>query len=108
MLLPCAGVSLVIDIGQSYYQGDNLVGGRKDHLWKMGIVLSKYSTPDYPWIESYSYVPGLLVMPAPLPNRRAGSYAYQADKEIRSNQLTRANRIQILKYKRIRLKKRKR
>ena len=68
-------------------------------------MLSKYSTPDYSWIESYPYVPGLLVMPAPLPSRRAGIYAYRADKEIRSGQLTHANQIRVLKYKRIKLRK---
>ena len=61
-------------------QGDNLVDGKKDDLLKVEIVLSKYSTPDYPWIEFYLYVPGLLVMPAPLPNKRAGIYTYQANK----------------------------
>ena len=90
------------------YQGDNLVGSKKDNLLKVEIVLSKYSTPDYPWIESYPYVPGLLVMPAPLPNRRAGIYAYRADKEIRSDQLTRTNRIRVLKYKRNQAEERKR
>ena len=76
--------------------GDNLVGGKKDDLLKVGIVLSKYSIPDYPWIEFYPYVPGLLVIPTPLPNKRAGVHAYWANKEIRSGQLTRANRIRVL------------
>ena len=35
-------------------------------------------------------------MPAPLPNKKAGIYAYQADKEIRSGQVTHANRIRVL------------
>ena len=77
-------------------QGDNLAGGKKNDLLKVGIVLSKYSTPNYSWIESYPYIPGLLVMPAPLPNKRAGIHVYQVDKKIRSGQLTRVNQIRVL------------
>ena len=51
--------------------------------------------------------PPLLVMPAPLPNRGAGIYAYRADKEIRSGQLTCANRIRVLQCKIIKLSKEK-